>query len=95
LVTVPAPAVQEKTEPRPQPEPPGRDLFIPYIPSRTVSGEVRAREFDNVSQVRILAEINKLTVELVKRRSDPNIARADTARLVKRLKELAKQLHPE
>jgi len=71
-------------------EPPGRDLFVPYVPMR---GEAPAQAMRNVQQLRILAEMNKLTVELVKRRSNRYITRADTAQLIKRLKELAKELH--
>ena len=71
-------------------EPPGRDLYVPYVPA---PGLPREKELENVEQVRILAEMNKLTVELVKRRSNRYAVRADTPQLVKRLKELAKKLH--
>jgi uncharacterized coiled-coil protein SlyX len=50
--------------------------------------EIRAAQ-----QLKVLAEINRLTVELVKRRSNPTVVRADTPQLVKRLKHLAKQLN--
>ena len=70
-------------------EPPGRDLFVPYtaMPAGAHSEELRNRE-----QLRVLAEINQLTVELVKRRSNPYAVQADLPRLVKRLKQLAKEL---
>ena len=71
------------------PEPPGRDLFVPYVGTPGLAHE---KELQNVEQVKILAEINKLTVELVKRRSDRASLQADTPQLVKRLKDLAKKL---
>src|SRR5436190_874588 len=64
-------------------EPSGRDLFIPYV---RVPGTAAVHEIRNVEQIRILAEMNMLTVELVKRRSNPYLTQVDTARLVKRLK---------
>lgn len=78
-----------QTQPLRNQEPPGRDLFIPYVatPGATVEQEVR-----NVHQLRVLAEINKLTIELVKRRSNRYVAQADTPQLIKRLKQLAKEL---
>lgn len=73
-------------------DPPGRDLFIPYVrtPGATAQAELRT-----LQQLRILAEMNKLTVELVKRRSDRDKVQADTAQLVQRLKKLAKQLQEQ
>ena len=71
-------------------EPPGRDLFIPFVRTPNMPAEQEVR---NIQQLRILAEMNKLTVELVKRRSNPYLTQADTAQLVKRLKRLAKELH--
>jgi len=70
-------------------EPPGRDLFIPYV---TTPGLAHEKELQNVEQVKILAEINKLTVELIKRRSNPNVLQADMPQLVKKLKDLSKKL---
>jgi hypothetical protein len=86
----------EKEQPRTrqaQLDPPGQDVFIPFVPVQSATEKARAEQFDNVEQIKILAEINKLTVELVKRRSDRYQRSADSARLVSRLKELTKQLH--
>jgi hypothetical protein len=86
-----ASAQDAKETPRSQDrEPPGRDWFVPYLPA---PGLPKEKEFENVEQVKILAEMNRLTVELVMRRSDSRVAHADTPLLVKRLKELAKKLH--
>jgi hypothetical protein len=71
-------------------EPPGRDLFVPYVSS---PGLPQEKELENVEQVKILAEINRLTVELVKRRSNRYLNQSDTPQLVKKLKELARKLH--
>lgn len=71
-------------------EPPGHDLFIPLVPDPTAT---TADQMRNLQQIRILAEMNKLTVELVKRRSNRYVTGADTPQLVKRLKRLAKELH--
>lgn len=79
---------QPNSPPR-QPEPPGRNMYVPYV---STPGLAHERELQNVEQVKILAEINKLTVELVKRRSDRNALQADTPQLTKRLKDLAKKL---
>jgi hypothetical protein len=73
-------------------DPPGKDMFIPYV---ATPGLAHEKELQNVEQVKILAEINKLTVELVKRRSDRNALPADTPQLVKKLKDLAKKLRDE
>ena len=70
-------------------EPPGRDLFVPYVP---IAGAAASNELRNREQLRLLAEMNQLTVELVKRRSNPYTVQADLPRLVKRLKQLAKEL---
>ena len=72
--------------------PPTRDLFIPYAPKPAATEEARLQQVENVEQIKILAEMNSLTVELVKRRSDPTLAKSDTPELIKRLKELAKKL---
>lgn len=71
-------------------EPPGRDLYIPYMPA---PGLTKEKELQNLEQLRILAAMNKLTVELVKRRSNRYAVQADTPQLIKRLKNLAKKLH--
>lgn len=75
------------------PEPPGRDLFIPFRPVATPTEQARLEQIDNVAQIKLLAEMNKLTVELVRRRSDPARSYADTPKLVHRLQALSKQLH--
>jgi hypothetical protein len=70
-------------------QPPGKDLYVPYVVTPSLTHE---KELQNVEQVKMLAEINRLTVELVKRRSNRNALQADTPQLVKRLKDLAKKL---
>jgi hypothetical protein len=54
---------------------------------------MRAQQIGNVEQLKLLVEINRLTVELVRRRSDPNMLSADTPKLVERLKKLSKRLN--
>lgn len=81
-------------QPRPaqpfrNPELPGRDLFIPYVQR---PGLGSPDELRNVQQIKILAEMNELTVELVKRRSNRAFVNADTPKLIKKLKQLAKEL---
>ncbi len=78
---------------QPAPVPAETRLFIPYQPLTDTAALNIAKEQDNLAQIKLLAEMNKLTVELVKRRSDRNLLSADTPRLIKRLKDLSKQLH--
>ena len=86
---------QQSGDPRAWQEPPGRDLFIPLFPERSGGDDQRLRQIDNVTQIKILAEINKLTVELVKRRSNHMLSAVDTPQLVRRLKKLATELHTQ
>ena len=92
-LALPQPAVTQESGDRPNrallKEPPGRDLFIPYLPN---VGAPAAEEVRNREQLRILAEMNKLTIELVKRRSNAYATQADIPQLVKRMKQLARQL---
>lgn len=93
-VTTPVATGAQDCPPRPdrlrsRAEPPGRDLFVPFVPT---PGSPVAEQLRAVEQLKKLAEMNRLTVELVKRRSDPNLHRTDTPQLIKRLQRLAKEL---
>jgi hypothetical protein len=93
LIAAGAIQAQDRTDPwKNERLPPSRDLFIPYAAKPALTEQARLQQVETLEQLRILAEINSLTVELVKRRSDPALARADTPVLVKRLQELAHKL---
>ena len=54
---------------------------------------VQQKNLANAEQIRLLIEMNHLTVELAKRRTDPYTWQADTPKLVDRLKKLSKRLN--
>ena len=62
-------------------------------PVNVAAEETRRAQQERIEQIKIIGEINHLTVELFNRQKDPNVANADTPALVKRLKELAAKLH--
>jgi len=69
-------------------------LQLAQVPPVNVAAEeTRRAQQERIEQVKIIGEINHLTVELFKRHKDPNFSSADTPALVKRLKELAAKLH--
>ena len=61
-------------------------------PVNVTAEEARRAQQERIDQIKIIGEINHLTVELFKRQKDPNLSSADTPHLIKRLKELAAKL---
>jgi hypothetical protein len=70
-----------------------RQFLAQQQPVNVAAEEVRREQNERIEQIKIIGEINHLSVELFKRQSDPTISKADTPALVKRLKQLASKLH--
>ncbi len=69
-----------------------RQLLAQQQPVDVAAEQLRRARNQRIEQIKIIGEINHLTVELFKRQADPTISQADTPALIKRLKELAGKL---
>lgn len=72
-----------------------RQHLAEQAPVNVAAEESRRARLERIEQIKLIGEINHLTVELYKRQADPAIANADTPLLVKRLKELAAKLRDQ
>ena len=68
-------------------------LLTPDPGPNDTPGKLFGLRINNADPTKTLVEMNRLTVELYQRRSNPDVIYADTPKLVERLKKLSKRLN--